>query len=394
MPRSHRSRRSALTAGALLLSIVGLMAGPLAGPAHADTAGGPCTTTSSPTVPGPTPLDGICEYLEGRQGVVQVALFDNDTGGSYGLSTGEAKQYTASIVKVDILARWLRKLQRRGAIPGDVRYSLRYLMQNMIEHSDNVAATSLFFFGGGCEALTRFNKLIPLKDTKVACESPTYYGWGNTTTTAADQVDLIKVLAYDRPRRVLRDDARSYGLELMQSIEPDQRWGVTCGPWGKSCDPPDHAQPVPGVTVALKNGWKTLPTCSLPIPQCPWQVNSVGWVKGQGRDYVLAVLTTEDPVGTGDDFGFKYGIDTIQNVSARVWDNLPSTGATRACLDAQAAHRKAKKRLSRAKRKLKRANAGEKKSRINRARARKRSTKKKQRSAKRAVREACRAPQP
>ena len=74
--------------------------------------------------------------------------------------------------------------------------------------------------------------------------------------------------------------------------------------------------------MALKNGWKTLPGCSQPIDQCPWQVNSTGWVDGKGRDYVLTVLTTRNPVGTGGTYGFDYGIDTIQNVSKLVWDNL------------------------------------------------------------------------
>jgi len=88
------------------------------------------------------------------------------------------------------------------------------------------------------------------------------------------------------------------------------------------CDPPDYAPPDPDVTVALKNGWKTLPTCTQPIAQCPWQVNSTGWVQGKGRNYVLTVLTTRDPVGSGGLDGFNYGIDTIQNVSERIWDNL------------------------------------------------------------------------
>ena len=67
-------------------------------------------------------------------------------------------------------------------------YSIRYLLQNMITMSDNVAATSLFYFSGGCTTLTLFNTLIPARHTRVGCETPTYYGWGNTTTTAADQV--------------------------------------------------------------------------------------------------------------------------------------------------------------------------------------------------------------
>jgi hypothetical protein len=324
--RGRVGRVSVLAVGLLLLGIAGLIAS-AATPAAAASRGAKdrsgCTTPSRGAADDPKPLRGICDYLDARQGVVQVALFDERTGRSYSLSNGGSTQYTASIVKVDILAKWLRSFQKQDAeIPDDIQYSIQYLMQRMIENSDNAAATSLFYFGGGCAALTRFNKLIPLDQTKVACETPKYYGWGNTETTAADQVDLMKVFAYGEPNGILGRDARKYGGELMQSVQPDQRFGITCGPWGTSCDPPNYALPVPGVTVALKNGWKTLPTCSQPIDQCPWQVNSTGWVEGQGRSYVLSILTTRDPVGTGGLYGFNYGVDTIQNVSQRVWDNL------------------------------------------------------------------------
>jgi hypothetical protein len=50
-------------------------------------------------------------------------------------------------------------------------------------------------------------------------------------------------------------------------------------------------------------------------------VNSIGWVRGQGRNYVLAVLTTDDPAGPGT-AGLDYGISTIQGVSQRIWANL------------------------------------------------------------------------
>jgi hypothetical protein len=321
--RSH-ARRSAPS----LLVVLGMLLGAavLAAPAQAERT---CSTARS-AGDEPSPLRGICDYLDGRDGVVQVALFDQKSDRLYRLSNGDNTQYTASIVKVDILARWLRRYQRQGAeIPDEIPYSIKYLMQRMIQNSDNAAATSLFYFGGGCDALTRFNTLIPLDDTKVGCQTPTYYGWGNTTTTAADQVRLMKVFAYGMPTRVLGPDARSYGRQLMQGVEPDQRFGISCGPWGRSCDPPDYARPDPDVTVALKNGWKTLPTCTQPIDQCPWQVNSTGWVRGNGRNYVLTVLTTRDPVGTGGLYGYNYGIDTIQNVSERVWDNLGGTGRRR-----------------------------------------------------------------
>lgn len=322
-----------------------------------------CSVTPEPPSVTSAPFNGVCEYLATREGVMQAAIYDNKSDQTYLLSTGDDIEYTASIVKVDVLAQWLYSYQRKGMkIPADIPYSIRYLMGRMIQNSDNAATTGLFHFGGGCRTLTRFNLLIPLDDTKVGCESDNYYGWGNTETTAADQLDLMKVFAYatnqqpllgatkkslrrckkvkrpakrkackrktlrkaDRMARtpILNQAARNYGLGLMRQVEPDQRFGITCGPWGTTCDAPNWAVPDSEVTVSLKNGWKTLPTCTDPIPQCPWQVNSTGWVSGKGRDYALSVLTTSDPVGTGDIYGFNYGIETIQGISKLVWANL------------------------------------------------------------------------
>ncbi|MGD0923641.1 MAG: serine hydrolase [Streptosporangiaceae bacterium] len=268
----------------------------------------------------PRPLHGVARYLRTRHGVAQVALFNKLTGRTYLLSGGRNTQYTASIVKADIMSLWLWRYQSRpGIIPDSMPYSIRYLLQNMITMSDNVAATSLFYFSGGCTTLTLFNTLIPTRHTVVACETPTYYGWGNTTTTAKDQVAIVRTLAYRNA--TLARDAREYGLHLMESVEPTQRWGITCGPWGTKCAAPDYATPDPDVTVALKNGWKYLPTCAKQDDSCPWQVNSIGWVRGKGRNYVLAVLTTDDPAGPGT-AGLDYGISTIQGVSQRIWANL------------------------------------------------------------------------
>jgi hypothetical protein len=340
-PMVSRLVRAAFPAAAVI-GVAGLLAAGGSDPAAELTASRSPLTASAPaaraalTLSGPAqaavaaggaagagrarPLAGVRRYLRSRTGVVQVALFDRATGRTYLVSDGRATQYTASIVKADILASWLRRFQfRPGTIPASIPFSIKFLMQNMITMSDNAAATGLFYFGGGCTALTRFNTLIPTRRTDVGCQTPTYYGWGNTTTTAADQAAIVRVLAY--PNRVLAPDARAYGLHLMESVIPTQRWGVTCGPWGTDCAGPDYAHPVPGVTVALKNGWKFVPTCTAQDESCPWQVNSIGWVSGQGRDYVLAVLTTDDPAGPGTT-GFDYGIATTQGVSRLVWANL------------------------------------------------------------------------
>ena len=340
MPDSRASRRarlSHLALGTAVMAAAGLLlaagspgraprvAGAITTPAGRGTAMWPAPARL-PTLDAAQasnlggPLRGIGDYLRSRKGVAQVALFNRVTGRTYLLRDGTSTQYTASIVKADILSLWLRRYQARpGTIPASIPYSIKYLLQNMITMSDNVAATSLFYFSGGCTTLSLFNTLIPTRHTHVGCETPTYYGWGNTTTTAADQVRIVRTLAY--PNDVLAPDAREYGLHLMESVEPSQRWGISCGPWGTSCGPPDYATPDPGVTVALKNGWKYLPTCARQDDSCPWQVNSIGWVHGHGRDYVLAVLTTDDPAGPGT-AGLDYGITTIQGVSQRAWRNL------------------------------------------------------------------------
>ena len=59
--------------------------------------------------------------------------------------------------------------------------------------------------------------------------------------------------------------------------------------------------------MALKDGWLPLNSTNT-----NWQVNSVGWISGSGRDYLMAVLTTGNPTE-------QYGIDTISQLSTLVW---------------------------------------------------------------------------
>jgi hypothetical protein len=41
----------------------------------------------------------------------------------------------------------------------------------------------------------------------------------------------------------------------------------------------------------------------------------VGWISGSGRDYLIAVLTTGNPTE-------QYGIDTIDQLAAMVWNAM------------------------------------------------------------------------
>jgi beta-lactamase class A len=168
----------------------------------------------------------------------------------------------------------------------------------MIEDSDNDAATSLWSEDGGAAGLAYYGERAGLTQTTpsecLACAGFAFPGWGLSTTVPQDQLTLLKQLVLPGQDPLLSRAARSYALSLMEHVTADQRWGITGG--------------VPaGVTVALKNGWLPLDAAAT-----NWQVNSVGWVSGQGRDYLIAVLSTGNPTE-------QYGIDTINALSALVW---------------------------------------------------------------------------
>ena len=175
-------------------------------------------------------------------------------------------------------------------------------MTSMIETSDNSAATQLLSDAGGPARVKQFDEMVGMTNTEPHDTMPYIDGdpnlpaWGLTTTTAADEVKLVRVLVY--PNSVLNTTFRNYGLNLMEHVEADQDWGVSGGV-------------APGATVALKNGWLPLDVAS----NSNWQVDSIGWIKGNGRDYVLAVLTN----GNASE---QAGIDTISHISDTVYSTL------------------------------------------------------------------------
>jgi hypothetical protein len=228
---------------------------------------------------------GIAGALSNRQGTVTAAVYDARTGQSFVFQPGVA-QDTASIVKVDIMSTLLHQVV---GSPGALTDAQKSLLAAMIELSDNNAASALWNEVGGASGVAAFDTLEGLVATRPGCCGY----WGLTTTTALDQLDLVSHLA--APNTVLDGAQRAYALSLMEHVVPYEAWGVSGG--------------VPtGVTVALKNGW-------LPLGSSGWQVNSIGWVDGQGRDYVIAVLSVGSPTES-------YAIATIEGISAQVWAGL------------------------------------------------------------------------
>ncbi|MGH3246323.1 MAG: serine hydrolase [Trebonia sp.] len=242
------------------------------------------------------PLSGdAASYAAGRSGSVLAAVYDVRTGQSWRLGDGPA-QAEASVVKLDVLETLLARQRGAELSPGD-----QTLSQSMIEDSDNDSATSLWDEVGAAAGIGAYNDSAGLTGTTpsacVTCAGFAWPGWGLTTSVPDDQLTLLKQLVTPGTRPLLSDTGRSYALSLMENVAPGQRWGISGG--------------VPaGVTVALKNGW-------LPLDQAStdWQVNSVGWVSGDGRDYLAAVFTSGNPAE-------QYGIDTINALSARIWSAM------------------------------------------------------------------------
>jgi len=234
-------------------------------------------------------------YLAGRRGRVEAAVYDLSTGRQWTLGQ-QAPQAAASVVKLEILEAVLNQRTAQRVV---LSLTEQELTPPMIEQSDNEAATTLWGDVGGAKGMRAFDHKVGLAHTSpsncLQCPGSSWPGWGLTTTTPQDQITLLRQLV--QPSGVLDRNDQKYALHLLENVTPSQRWGVS------------HGVPA-GVTVALKNGW--LP---LGVGNSDWQINSVGRVSGDGRNYLMAVLSTGNP-------SEQYGIDTLNHLGAMAWSAL------------------------------------------------------------------------
>jgi hypothetical protein len=219
-------------------------------------------------------------YIHSRTGEIAIGVENLLTDRTY-LWNGGAEQDTASIVKVDILETLLHQFHG-GPIPGaDVPTAV-----GMIEDSDNDDATALWNQDGGAPAVAAYDRLVGMDQTTPNVD------WGLTTTSVGDQLKLLNELF--ETHALLDQGAQRFALRLMENVTPSQTWGVSGG--------------VPsGVSVALKNGW-------LPFGG-GWHINRIGQIRGDGRWYLIAVMTSFNP-------SEPYGIDTIHGISSLLWHAL------------------------------------------------------------------------
>lgn len=249
-------------------------------------------TTTTPTTAGTAVADvfdvpSVASYLAAQSAGsldVTAAVYDARTGQTWAYRPTVALT-TASVVKVDILEALLARAQSAGA---DLTATQQTMATAMIEQSTNNAANDLWDTLGGASVVGQYNDRVGLTGTDLNALGY----WGLSTTTALDQVRLVREVAF--PNAVLGPASRVYATALMQHVVPYEDWGVSSG--------------VPnGVSVALKNGWD-------PITGT-WEINSDGWITGGGADYVLSVLCWGAVTETA-------GIDSVDGLARLVWSAL------------------------------------------------------------------------
>jgi len=219
--------------------------------------------------------------LNNAPGLVSAAVEDLTTGDVFVYHPNLAL-ITASILKVQLLGTVLSEAQAAGQ---PLSPSEQALAAPMIEVSDNNATTNILQDAGGPGAVATFDQSIGMTESNPISD------WGNSTTTATDQLILLD--RFVQPNGYLSDASRAYGLNLMSQIVPADIFGVSSG--------------VPsGLLRASKTG--RIPSEGV--------INGIGWVQGQGRDYLIAVLTQAVPNPD------QTGLALIDEVSTSTWNAL------------------------------------------------------------------------
>lgn len=231
----------------------------------------------------------ITAALKGHKSTTALAVQDHRTRTSCTLRPTQQVD-SASVVKVTVLAALLWDAQKtdRALTPHESK-----LATAMITKSDNDATTELWDELGPAK-VKGFLKAAGMTRTALDAEG----AWGLTQITAHDEQRLLTLVT--ARNKVLDDTSRTFVLDRMRKVVPEQRWGVPAGAPGDA-------------TVQLKNGWLERSTHG-------WRVHSVGAFSGKGHDYVITVLTQDNKT-------MEDGVDTVQAVSKAVHKDIgPTTG--------------------------------------------------------------------
>ncbi len=263
-----------------LLATAGVVSGGMAFSALAACTATPNIPrpTASPTGPIKSQLDEVLKIVSGGSDKFGVFVTDVRSGGSYSFNGDYASQ-NASMVKVMTA---LMALREAGGL---LSPEYEAVAEKMITRSDNESAETLWAYGGGPDAYQQLADDLLMTHTH---REPARDDWSWTWTTPSDQVLLLRYLTEGGTDAFTADQA-GYVYDLMGKVTDDQTWGVGSPKSGS-------------VQVHLKNGWVQFKSTD-----GLWAVNSMGTVKGDGRDYRLAVMTRVPDFATGRELTSEVG---------------------------------------------------------------------------------------
>jgi hypothetical protein len=223
------------------------------------------------------------EFAAAR-GEVSFALISSSAG-RYGYDVD--RQYSsASASKALLLAAQLRQLQKDNA---QLDAASRALLEPMIVYSDNGAASGVYARVGDA-GLYDVAQRAGMRGFSV---DPGF--WGGAQITAADMVQF-----YFRLERNLGRRYRDYGLRLLSSISPTQRWGIPAAAGRRW-------------RVWFKGGWRPAGQKGTTGPVTH---QAALLVHRRGERLALAVLSNEAP-------GSGAGFDAIEGVAERLLAEPP-----------------------------------------------------------------------
>lgn len=223
-------------------------------------------------------------YARTRRGQISFAV--RTECGGWGRRQDRAVP-SASVLKAMLLVAYLQRGDVR-ARPLDARQ--RALLAPMIRRSDNAAATHVLRLVGGAHHLQQDARRWGMRRFR-AIDNP----WGRSAITARDQARFF--LHVDRrlpPRH------RAYGLTLLRTIVPSQRWGIA------------RAAPR-GWTLHFKGGWGSGGGAV---------EHQVALLRRGDQRVALAILTTAQG-------SHAYGRQTLRGVAQRLTRGLATV--TRVC---------------------------------------------------------------
>ncbi|HEU4449820.1 MAG TPA: serine hydrolase [Gaiellaceae bacterium] len=212
-------------------------------------------------------------YVLDRAGVESFALVDDR--GRIHQYRGWRRAPSASLLKAMLLVAYLQRQSVRGRALTDAE---RSLLAPMIRWSDNTTATRVLGIVGA-RGVYRVARRAQMKH--FALRSP----WGLSLTSARDQARF-----FYRIDRLLPPRHRHFGMRLLRTIVPSQRWGIP------------RARPA-GWRIFFKGGWGS--GTGLVTHQ-----SALLREKGASTRLSLAVITETNP-------SHAYGTRTIRGVARR-----------------------------------------------------------------------------